>query len=210
MKTKAFTLVEILITLLVIGIVATVTIPIINSTIQDRQFREAAKEAYSKAFQAVQLMKQDKDGDLSYYYTHWGSFKPVFIKYFKFIQDCGWSDCVADSNSSTVYKSLHGDAGNTHNMQTGQFITNDGMFYGIYNGGDGLIFITVDVNGYTKGPNIFGRDTFMFQLISPSDKLVPMGTSGSFVTGLCTKTESNNRQGFSCMYNIMNGIDYAY
>lgn len=204
-KRKAFTLAEVLITLGIIGIVAAITIPPLMNNIQDKQFKEAAKEAYSKASQAVNQMKQDNGGDISYYRTPWTAFKPVFMTYFKTIQDCNWQDCVADSAASTVYKSLHGDAAWTHLISQGQFITNDGMFWGIYNGA-AFLSITVDVNGYTKGPNVFGRDTFMFQLLN--DNLVPNGANGTTYAGYCDKTVSNYVQGYSCMDYVMRGIDY--
>lgn len=202
---EAFTLAEVLITLGIIGIVAAMTIPALMNKIQDKQFKEAAKEAYSKASQVVQQMKQDNGGDLTYYTTTAASFKPVFMTYFKVIQDCSPTLCVAASGASTVYKSLYGDAADTWYVGYGQFITNDGMFWAIYNDGTSL-FIMVDVNGYTKGPNVYGRDTFFFQLVN--DKLLSMGANGTASSGLCDKTISSWIQGLSCMYNVMQGIDY--
>lgn len=201
---KGFTLAEVLITLGIIGVVAGMTIPTLMNTVQERQFKEAAKEAYSKASQAVQQMKQDNGGDIQSYRTPYTAFKPVFMTYFKTIQDCNLSDCVADSSTSTVYKFLHGDPGNTHIMSQGQFVTSDGMFWAIYNGG-AFLSITVDVNGYSKGPNVYGRDTFLFQL--SNDNLVPMGTNGTYWAGACS---NGNMQGGGCMYNVMQGIDYTY
>ncbi len=37
----------------------------------------------------------------------------------------------------------------------------------------GEIVITVDVNGYGQGPNVYGRDTFVF-VLDTNDNLVPM------------------------------------
>lgn len=67
---SAFTLAEILITLAIIGIVATLTIPTLVNQIQDAQFKNAAKEAYSKASQIVQQIKADSGGDLSDYISY--------------------------------------------------------------------------------------------------------------------------------------------
>lgn len=202
-----FTLTEILITLLIIGVVAAITIPVLVTNIQDWQFKETAKEAFSKASQAIQQMKQDNGGDLTYYYGNTNSFKPIFMTYFKIIKDCNWSGCVASSTSSTVYKSLHGDAGFTCYMSGGQFITNDGIFWGIQNNSVyGVIYITVDVNGYTKGPNVFGRDTFIFQLLN--DNLVPMGSNNTDWIYYCDKTVSSYIEGFTCMDYVMRGVNY--
>jgi len=203
-RKKAFTLAEVLITLGIIWIVAAMTIPSLMNNIQDKQFKEAAKEAYSKASQVITQMKQDNGGNFAYYITTANSFKPVFMTYFKIAQDCSPTLCVAASGASTVYKSLHGDAADTWPVGFGQFITNDGMFWAIYNDGISLS-IMVDVNGYTKGPNVYGRDTFFFQPVN--DNLIPTGANGT-TTGFCDKTTSSWIQGISCMYNVMQGIDY--
>lgn len=215
-KTCAFTLAEILITLGIIGVVAALTIPVLMQNIQDRQFKEAAKAAYSKASQAVQLMKNDNGGNLSYYYGNANKFKPDFIQYFKIAQDCPDGDgCVTNfSSGHSGYYSLSGGDAPTWIMGQGQFITTDGIFWGISNDGAGKIFIVVDVNGYTKGPNISGRDLFLFELLS--DNLLPMGTKGtSYDNGLnyydnyyCNKSTSNVRQGWGCMDLVMRGVDY--
>lgn len=50
---RAFTLAEVLITLGILGVVIAMTIPGLMQNIQDKQFKEAAKEAFSKSSQAV-------------------------------------------------------------------------------------------------------------------------------------------------------------
>lgn len=204
-RKKAFTIAEVLITLGIIGIIATMTIPPLMNNIQDKQFKEAAKEAYSKASQALAQMKQDNGGDLTSYRTPWSAFKPVFMSYFKVAQDCNWSDCVPDISPSTIYKSLDGVGAYVHNMNSGQFVTTDGMFWGIYNGA-AFLSIAVDVNGYTKGPNALGKDTFMFQLLN--NNLVPMGEDGTNYIGYCNRADTNMGNGLSCMYYVVQGIDY--
>lgn len=211
-KFNAFTLAEVLIVIGIIGIIAEITIPTLVSNIQDLQFKSAAKEAFSKASQAVQLMKQDVGGNFNAYRSVSSSFKPDFIKYFKVVKDCGnWDECVTASNPSPDYSTLSGDGAQTWHMSSGQFITADGMLYGIGNLGDGNLLITVDVNGNLKKPNMFGRDTFVFQ-INSSDILVPMGavntlfpTSGNY----CVKSSvmgPDSDQG--CMSYVMQGVNY--
>ena len=46
-KHFAFTLAEVLITLTIIGVIAAIVIPTLNSKIKDYQFRVAYKKAYS-------------------------------------------------------------------------------------------------------------------------------------------------------------------
>lgn len=210
-RSVGFTLAEVLITLGIIGVVAGMTIPILMQNIQDKQFKESAKKAFSVSAQAVQLMKQDNGGSLTGYYGT-QLFEPAFIKYFKVTKDCGWDDCVPWAyNSSDIWKSLYGNKADTERMNDGQFVTNDGMFYAIgdWVGWGGLIFITVDVNGYGKKPNQYGKDIFMFEL--KNDVLRPMGgdnTSIQASSDLCNRTIQSGIQGLGCMYYVIQGIDY--
>lgn len=213
-----FTLAEILISLVIVGVIAVLVLPTLISKIQEIQFKEQAKEAYSKASQAVQHMKNDNGGSLSDYYS-WRSFKPTFMKAFKVIKDCNWDDCVPEA--STIYKTLSGYQGSTSFLIEGQFITDDGIFWAINSHNSDKIQITIDVNGYQKGPNAFGKDVFMFETVN--DILLPMGAdSTSFQSAqYCDRTDSTlpygpdfhddfykRHGGFGCMANIMNGIDY--
>lgn len=214
-KKRGFTLAEVLITLGIIGVVAAITIPILMQNIQDRQFKEAAKAAYSKASQAVQQMKLDNGGNLNYYYLTDISFASPFSAYFKVAQNCN-PLCVPSSGASAIYTSYSGMQAQTWYMSSGQFITADGMFWGI---GDNhtlwgpKISIYVDVNGYVKGPNIYGRDVFLFQVVN--DSLIPGWASNSDYSTLfgCSKNTfgSNNMdrtQGLGCMANVLQGVNY--
>lgn len=209
----AFTLAEVLITLGIIGVVASMTIPVLMQNIQDKQFKEATKAAYSKAAQAIEQIKLDNgDSSLDSYITTPNSFKPVFASYFKIAQDCTPSLCVqaqsgaASKTYSTFDKNTYA---NTGWFADGQFITADGMFWAIYNkNSSGRLFISVDVNGHNKSPNAFGRDTFMFQI--KNDKLIPMGSKDSdFSTSVnCKSSGGGQDNGISCTDYVIRGVDY--
>ncbi len=212
----AFTIAEIIIVLGIIGIIAQMTIPDLIANTQESIWENAAKEAFSKSSQAVQQMRMDEGGTLAYYFNNVQTFKPVFIKYFKIIKDCNLRDCVPQSNTSEIYKTWPGKIkANTYLIDDGQFITADGMFFGIENASlnANLLGITVDVNGYTKGPNQFGKDVYMFQILN--DSLVPMGGAGTRfpATAYCNKTytaSTDALQGIGCMSNVMQGIEYLH
>lgn len=202
---SGFTLAEVLITLGILGIVGAMTIPTILQNIQNMQFKVAAKAAYSKASQAVQQIKL-KDGGV-WLYGGSASFISALLPYFKTVNTCKpLYGCVPYSNSSTMYKSLYGDNANTiYVVASGEFVTADGMFFGI---DDWFCIISVDVNGYIKGPNIYGKDLFMFQVKNGS--LLPMGAKGTKYPAdtYCDKTTSNIEQGLGCMYYVMQDIEY--
>lgn len=213
---RGFTLAELLITLGIIGIICAMTIPALVNQVQDKQFKEAAKEAFSKASQAVQQMKLDEGGSLAYYYVTASSFKPIFMQYFKVVKDCLplGDACVQATSISHIYSNLANGDANTSCMSFGQFITADGMFWGIYNYPaytTARMMITVDVNGYGKKPNVFGKDVFVFELKNDGkDILTPMGGPSSYYPAdtYCQRVDDGLKQGLGCMQNVMQGINY--
>jgi len=206
---KGFTLAEVLITLLIIGVIASIVIPGLIADSQNAEFKTAAKKAYAEISGVIRQMKQD-NVTFNGYIGNIYSFKPDFIKYFSVVQDCGNETCVPSSAASTMYKSLAGDPAYTAYGGEGQFVINNGMFINIQNSTDvgSGIMIIIDVNGYKKGPNVYGKDTFMFDLIN--DVLLPMGAPGThFVVGSnCNKSSASAYQGFGCAINVIKGTDY--
>ncbi len=199
----AFTLAEVLITLLIIGIIAALTIPQLMNAIQGMQFRQAAKEAYSKLSQAIQDVKNDNGGSFTNSYPGGNTLRPVLITHFKVLNDCAVNACVASTD-----KTLTGGSGVMFN--TNQFITTDGMFF--YVTGTTYYNVAVDVNG-SNGPNAYGRDIFMFEILN--DKLVPEGANGTTYssTNYCASSKSgayagSSYQGLGCMGDVMNGVSY--
>ena len=68
------------------------------------------------------------------------------------------------------------------------------------NGFSGRIFITVDINGVNKKPNIWGRDLFTFEITSKG-KLLPMGAEGTSYTNMsvyCSKNSKDTFNGIAC------------
>lgn len=212
-KSIGFTLAEILITLGIIGVIASITIPVLMQDIQDMQCKIAAKAAYSKASNAINLIKADNgtwDNQMSYI-----DFYTAFRSYFKTIDDVIGGDnyyrYIEATETSPVYNNISGSyPGHTWYMNF-EFLTVDGMFWATswWDDSSGLRFgITVDVNGYGKKPNVYGRDVFMFQVINGS--LLPMGAAVTELPAnvFCNKETPGSSSGLGCMYNVMNNINY--
>ena len=67
-KSTGFTLAEVLITLVVIGVVAAIILPNLITNIQDRELKTKFKDVYSMLSQATALMLKDKGGVTKQYY----------------------------------------------------------------------------------------------------------------------------------------------
>ena len=98
-KKSAMTLVEVLITLLIIGVVAAFTIPIIISATQDAELKTAWKKAYSDLSQATSLIKNDNGGTLIGI-ADGNTLRDTYLNYFKYIVKC-------DSYSNTYGTCFH-------------------------------------------------------------------------------------------------------
>ena len=216
----AFTLAEILITLGIIGVIAALTIPALINNTQNRELQAALKKGYSQLAQALELMKSDLGEDILPQNYPAGTFKPIYCKYFKSLknglilggkpdEDTGGNAMVFENyktyNLSQTVKTVFFD--------DGQFILSDGTLIMIENPG-GMsarqIYITIDVNGMNKKPNVYGRDLFTFQ-ITNEGKFLPMGAPGTGFTDenlYCSKDSNNRLNGIGCAAKALSDPDY--
>ncbi len=226
---KAFTLAEVLITLGIIGVVAAMTLPSLIERNRRAELQNGLKAAYSLLQQALQRMNAD------YGYTILPSdykarkFKPEYIKYFDNPVDCQWGGTHATKKSTLCGKgaTVNGDDGSSMDLMgiykiynkssnkfagssyfdDGQFALKNGMLIMIEN--ITPLFITVDVNGIQKKPNVWGEDLFTFQLMD-NGKLLPMGAQGTNFSpdSYCSKTSTNQYNGIACTYKALTDKDY--
>jgi len=171
-KTKsAFTLAEVLITLVIIGIVATLTIPTAINKYQKEQTVSQLKQIYSQLNQAVRLAVP-KYGEPSTwdYSISTSEFFDRYLTNFVTVKEL-----VYNANE-VPYK------GCNSNIENGLLIMKSGSKIKVLNSG-AMIFtrtdnnnvrrkgFVVDINGF-KGPNKFGRDTFFFYLLGTRGEIV--------------------------------------
>lgn len=217
MKKSAFTLAEVLITLGIIGIVATMVIPGLIGDYKKSQYVSALKKTYAVLNEAIIKYETDNSciGDLSkcgdFYNTNAATKWNAIIPYLKLAQDCGIENgCFPD----TQYKYLVSiDGISPYNYSTDPLcakgslvngtligISGDAASGSTYSGtGEGPIDYTrffIDVNGI-NAPNQWGRDLFILML-TPT-KLLGWSTQG------CTPEGSNfrSRSGGGCAARIM-------
>ena len=167
LKKKAFTLAEVLITLVIIGIVAAITVPTISANAHKQAMISALKKQSSVLAQSLERYYFDNGERLvpdEYRATH--SLKSELMEYFNVIRDCGLG--YNDVNSACVPNPNNGayDGKNTNSytnytgkskiamefFDDGQFVLTDGTLVLLENN-NSEIYISVDVNGFAKKPN---------------------------------------------------------
>lgn len=227
MYLKAFTLAEILVTLLIVGVVAGVVVPSLVEDTQDAEFKTAFKKQYGifdNIIRQLVVENQDLSGICTdFNSTCFASLVKSDLSVFK--------SCIAGQSAGNCFhryqtiKNLNGNfldsvtAGNSPIYSNGNagFILNDGTlvavyyrystpdcdldcYYGTTLGGNSVGGITVDVNGW-KPPNTLGKD--IFSMIVLRNKILPVGTGC-----LPCTSSSSMYAGFGCAAKILKGQDY--
>lgn len=223
-----FTLAEVLIVLLIIGVIAAVTIP----TLMQNKERQSTISALKKEFAALSNaynLAVNENGDPS----NWGlgdvfsesgakNMMDTIVPYLNIAKNCGTT--ATDCLPTTTYKSL------TPNVNYGMPLNN---YFSKVLLADGSILISfsrsaacsinwgaanecgeywIDVNGF-KGPNQLGVDTFEFYLTKT--RILPAGAkydSSHTFSGYCDSTKNpasgNNGNGCTAWLLYNNNMDY--
>jgi len=170
-----FTLSEVLITLVIIGIVAALTIPTAINKYRKQELVTKLKKAYSTLYQGTNRIIAE-DGNVTVWLNNIDAAYSRYLKYLSVARACGsGTGCFPQKNGTGTYKTLNNQNYN-HNWDTDssarKFVLADGIqvFLGgagfstqCQTGGDTCIRILVDTNG-VKAPNQWGRDVFEFRL----------------------------------------------
>lgn len=154
----AFTLAEVLITIAVIGVVASVTLPMLIKKYEQYQTVIKLKVAYRILSQAVeQSIAYNGELDEWDYSLNATEFNDKYITpYLKIIKQCRSCNCgksyydLVEQNDCIASKS---------------YILSNGMILYYIKDSFGFINYVVDLNG-NKGKNTLGRDVFVFYLFN--------------------------------------------
>ena len=190
-KRVAFTLAEVLITLGIIGVVAALTLPSVIQNYREQQTVAKLKKIYSILNQAM-ISAVNEYGTLDTWGLRDGDASEgakllqdrIFVPNLKIINYCEkLNSCVGGK----PYKYITGTEHISYNGNGGyrRLILSDGttLIYhvssedcnsDIPHAWTGCASINVDVDGYYKGPNTFGKDTFSFNVMK--NRIVPYGT----------------------------------
>lgn len=182
---NAFTLAETLITLVIIGVVAAITIPTLTADYQEKERIAKVKKMYSSLANAMTMVKaqggspdlndvrDDNMADLTDWFDTYIKRNMVVVKTCYNSRGCWSSKGVKLMNKGNhAYNNVGlgwGHAIISAVLNDGTYICIDplanGNIYGYYKvrvnnpSGAGVV-ITFDING-EKGPNVMGRDVFI-------------------------------------------------
>ena len=178
MKKAAFTLVEVLIVIGVIGIVAAMTLPNMYTNFKKRQTVTGLQVAYSMFSQAIKQSVAE-NGEVGTW--DFSVEKNVPEKYIvpyltgatKFQTDYRMRTMSNQDGVNSTYM----DA-SWHMASRPIYVTPKGITFSYANGNDGFPKIIADINGL-KGPNVMGIDGFDFWIDKESSTLVLAGSKCS-------------------------------
>lgn len=209
----AFTLAETLIVMGIIGVVAALTIPNLNSSTADKEKVAKVMKAYSDINDAIGRAEavygpvaewNQLDSDDAASIKRLGERTSEFMKISK---TCGMNKdkgCIGKTFFSKTGEDdqlLSKAAGDSANLGY-KVILADGMSLSVsavYGTGDWLFLF--DIDGPNKGSSIFGKDIFFFTIVrdsSPTELMPDLNGEVSkpyencFLAGLCTKWIINN------------------
>lgn len=208
----AFTLAEVLITLLVIGVVTAVVVPNIINNTQNAELRVAWKKAYSDFSQVATEFAMYNNGNLFGVFVGTDDAANKFANYMIVTKKCtagtalGTNGCWAEKTynfSGTAFDYWSLDTWSRMVLNNGSFIAFGAITYDCtYNRSakqDACTTIAIDINGF-RGPNTVGKDIFFGYLTKPGN-FEPFGTVGDYWTSSqhgCDLTVHSNAYGFTC------------
>lgn len=179
MKNKAFTLAEVLVTLMIIGVIASITIPTLKKTSDEKAYVAGALKAYSELSAATKSLKRT-EGPIPMWslYATGEPVVDIMNKYKKIMPSVG-----VPPKSYTI-QTLNNEAtdfGNNFSNSKATITAADGSIYSLLGvnancpvayKGTACFMMLVDVNG-SKDPNMIGVDVFAFNILRNGD-VVPV------------------------------------
>jgi len=191
-RQTAFTLAEVLITLLIIGIIASIVIPGLIADTKDAEFKTAWKKVFADFSQAGKLAAIEKGGNLAGELgTSTGTegyFRDALLKYMSYAKLCAENTAVGPDgcwHAANSWYYLSGEAVPSDYTSYSRAILNNGSLvtfnllsttcaYTYTENDDSCGAVIIDINNF-KGPNKVGKDIYGLQ-ITRNGIAVPFGS----------------------------------
>lgn len=200
---RAFTLAEVLITIGIIGVVASLTLPVLVANYKKQVTVTQLKKAYTEISQAIKLSELQNGDVSSWEFTLSGT-----DFYYRYLQNYFIKNKEVQNRklkNEYIVNNLNGTKCTSEVWCTQQdsfyIYLNNGSIMGIMTHGKQGKYksVTIDINGFKK-PNQLGKDFFVFSIISP-DGLVPYGYKDGGISGMSYNTFDRNK--------LKSSVDYA-
>lgn len=200
-----FTLAEVLITLGIIGVVASLVIPAVSKNIRHYELQQQFKKYYAIISQASAQTQNELGGDgfwkyCTYYngsnYVNSSECVNTFYRQVKLIGKKNYASPVINyNNSANAFFTGIGTETPTHILADGASID--------FKINSTNINISIDINGPLKRPNRSGYDIFVF-FVDKKDAVRPYGfpnpPGAQNVFYICNKTSTETWNGLACGY----------
>jgi len=207
---SGFTLAEVLITIVIIGVIAAMTIPTLINNTKKQEFVAGLKKANSTLQQALLNMSRNNDATAGdYSFLNDKDFIDEFAKVVSVTKICDGSACFPNYTS---YKRMDNGSFSGFSqtksavLADGQIITYlswanitpncDSVGISQEDGDNAFGRVFIDVNG-NKPPNVMGRDVFYFVLVNGKG-FVPAGSES---TARCSSNSGNS--GSACTAKVL-------
>lgn len=217
-RTNAFSLAEIVVVLMIIGVIAAMTLPTLMDTAEKKELATGLQKAHSTLTQAVSRMEiENGPVGKTRYWTKPAEFWSLFTAEMNTTKVC--TGAQEGCFTSGTMKALNGNNWAEYEKRDYGVRTADGMSFsfsstlcaadkGVSEADikNGLGRFLVDVNG-DKGPNKFGEDLYFFCLVKEKG-IVPAGTDTSKSGDDCYRKGN----GITCAAKVLKAgkIDYPY
>jgi prepilin-type N-terminal cleavage/methylation domain-containing protein len=203
-NSKAFTLAEVLIALVVIGIIAAITVPNIIQSTKKKELHSAFLKTYSELNQVAHKFKNDNYISIPEYAADKGLSPTVnaIMKYYQTTNsNLASGQGTANKNAEYIaYYDMHPmngskfSGGGNATGKNSSFLCDNSSFKSNLSGEIFLFndapatnkngpVICVDING-RKGPNRYGYDYFLF-IFTVDGNVIPMGQNHTNNVGFC-------------------------
>jgi type II secretory pathway pseudopilin PulG len=209
---KAFTIAEVLITLLVVGVIVALLVPNLINDTQNAELKTAWKKAFGDFSQVAQEFAIYNNGNLFGVFNSTDDTVNEFSTYLITTKKCVAGTALGQNGcwSSKMYN-FSGTEFDYWDISTwSRMVTNNGSlvaFGGItydctYNRAanqNACVTIAIDINGF-KGPNTVGKDIYFGYLTKPG-KFEPFGTPNDYWQNNqhgCDLSVHSNAYGFRC------------
>lgn len=205
---SGFTLAELLVTITIIGIIASLSIPGLINSVQEQQYAAGLKKYYAVLSEATIKLQNDYGTiNTSSYINMKNDYKKVLV----YVKEADSLDTTIYPRYVSYYKGAYGADNGT---QPTILVLSDGtilLFWGVdgtcsTSGGSITTYcgsIAVDLNGI-KPPNMIGKDYFEFILHKPNGTYTIL-PEGSQTSASCVAGSSSWATSLGCAQNVLTG-----